>query len=197
MSAICYCRNATIKESSQGEKYCDDCGAWWSPKYGSTEPDGTSKRNTKNPIFREKRDPYVKIKELPGRNSGCPYRNVMVGAAKEKASGPLDAADCSVSSETPESDRLIQKQGVTHAELYRALCAMERERNKAQRIAIKSRGIIVTLEKGVTTAAVKLVEFWEAQGGGNGVMARAMEDALIREVSAYKKTPTLAPNEEA
>jgi hypothetical protein len=72
MSAICYCRNATIKESSQGEKYCDDCGAWWSPKYGSTEPDGKSPRRTKNPIFREKRDPYVKIKELPGRNSGCP-----------------------------------------------------------------------------------------------------------------------------
>ena len=63
------------------------------------------------------------------------------------------------------------------------------ERDKAQRIAIKSRGIIVGLEKNVTTAAVKLVEFWEAQGGGNGVMARALEDALIREVTAYKKTP--------
>lgn len=107
-----------------------------------------------------------------------------------------DDAACSVSSETPESDRLIQKQGVTHAELYRALCVMERKRNgaqverdKAQRIAIKSRGIIVTLEKNVTTSAVKLVEFWESKGGGNGVMARALEDALIREVSAYKKTP--------
>lgn len=113
-----------------------------------------------------------------------------------ESKSPLGAADCSVSSETPESDRLIQKQGITHAELYRALCIMERERkeaqaerDKAQRIAIKSRGIIVTLEKGVTTAAVKLVEFWESKGGGNGVMARALEDALIREVSTYKKTP--------
>ena len=115
---------------------------------------------------------------------------------EQPAEEGLDETTCSVSSETPESDLLIRKQGVTHWELYRASCRIERERNearaerdKAQRIAMKSRGVIVGLEKNVTTAAVKLVEFWEAQGGGNGVMARAMEDALIREVSAYKKTP--------
>lgn len=72
MSAICYCKNATIKETDQGHKYCNDCGHWWEPKHGSTEPDGSSRRNTRDTIFREKRVPFVKIKELPGRNSGCP-----------------------------------------------------------------------------------------------------------------------------
>ena len=38
---------------------------------------------------------------------------------------------------------------------------------------------IMSLRK-ITEKSVALVEFWEEQGGGNGVMARAKEDALIR-----------------
>ena len=72
MSAICYCKNATIKETDQGHKYCDDCGHWWEPKYGSTEPDGTSRRNTRDTIFVEKRKPFVKEAHTPQRNSLCP-----------------------------------------------------------------------------------------------------------------------------
>ena len=72
MSAICYCRNATIRETDQGHKFCDDCGYWWEPKYGSTAPDGKSPRNERHPMFKPKREPFVNQNQRPERNSPCP-----------------------------------------------------------------------------------------------------------------------------
>ena len=37
MSAVCNCPNPKIKATEAGHKYCDVCGYWWEPKYGSNE----------------------------------------------------------------------------------------------------------------------------------------------------------------
>jgi predicted naringenin-chalcone synthase len=45
----------------------------------------------------------------------------------------------------------------------------------------------------VTEKAVSLVKFWEAHSGGNGVMARAKEDALILACGSLHNAGSVAP----
>ena len=60
MSAVCTCRNADIDKSNPANPFCRKCGAWWIPKYGSTEPDMESRcaekiAKTRNQLKAERR----------------------------------------------------------------------------------------------------------------------------------------------
>lgn len=37
---VCSCspKKVEIKETAQGEKYCQTCGYWWMPEHGSLKP---------------------------------------------------------------------------------------------------------------------------------------------------------------
>jgi len=66
MIAICTCRNAKIKETSSGEKYCAICGYYWIEKYGSKIPDITAPSRLIGCNDRRKDPPKIR------RNDPCP-----------------------------------------------------------------------------------------------------------------------------
>lgn len=95
---------------------------------------------------------------------------------RSKKAGLMDLFG--ITPETPETDALHLKQGLSHAEYRKHAQKLERERNEIRVRAEYEFNLRKKYELIVEKAA-SLVKFWEEQGGGNGVMARAKEDALI------------------
>ena len=83
-----------------------------------------------------------------------------------------------MSTPTPETDAFHLKQGLSYAEYRKHAQKLECERDEIRTRAEYEYNLRKKYEE-IAEKSVALVKFWEEKGGGNGVMARAKEDALI------------------